>query len=57
MWGFQAKLNISNPLQKKDRPPKKSLFFMGYPDHAKGYQFFDFERGAIGVYRCENFIA
>ena len=40
VWGYPTKVKIYNPLQKKTDPKTSCFFFIGYPDHAKGYRFF-----------------
>ena len=45
MWGCQAEVRIYNPHEKKLDSRTISGYFIGYPEHSKGYKFYSPRRG------------
>nr|XP_009758388.1 PREDICTED: uncharacterized protein LOC104211087 [Nicotiana sylvestris] len=45
IWGCPGEVRIYSPTEKKTDPETTSCFFIGYPDHSKGFRFFCPERG------------
>ncbi|KAJ0434003.1 putative RNA-directed DNA polymerase [Helianthus annuus] len=40
VWGCIAEAKLYNPLLRKLDPKTVTCFFIGYPDHSKGYRFY-----------------
>src|SRR5262249_28027255 len=45
VWGCPAEVKIYNPFEKKTDPRTIRCYFIGYPDHFKGYRFYCPNRG------------
>ena len=45
VWGCPAEVRIYNPNEKKLDPRTIRCYFIGYPDHSKGYRFYCPTRG------------
>ena len=41
VWGCPAKVRLYNPQEKKLDPRTVRCYFIGYPDHSKGYKFYN----------------
>ena len=41
VWGCPAKFRLYNPQEKKLDPRTVRCYFIGYPNHSKGYKFFN----------------
>src|SRR5262249_45247798 len=45
VWGYPAEVKIYNPFEKKIDPRTTRYYFIGYPNHSKGYRFYCPNRG------------
>ena len=41
VWGCPAEVRLYNPQEKKLDPRIVRCYFIGYPDHSKGYKFYN----------------
>ncbi|KAJ7975971.1 Retrovirus-related Pol polyprotein from transposon TNT 1-94 [Quillaja saponaria] len=46
VWGCPAEVRIYNPNERKTDPKSTRCYFIGYPDHSKGYRFYCPAQGA-----------
>ncbi|KAJ7961810.1 Retrovirus-related Pol polyprotein from transposon TNT 1-94 [Quillaja saponaria] len=46
VWGCPAEVRIYNPNERKTDPRSTRYYFIGYPDHSKGYRFYCPAQGA-----------
>ena len=45
VWGCPAEVRLYNPQEKKLDPRTVRFYFIGYPDHSKGYKFYNLTHG------------
>ena len=46
VWGCPSEVHLYNPTERKMQSRSTRCYFMGYPDHSKGYRFYCNEGGS-----------
>lgn len=46
VWGCPSEVRIYNPVENKLHPRSTRCYFIGYPNHSKGYRFYCKEGGS-----------